>query len=133
MGTLNVGGHFANTEEMDIIEQQRLAALIEITEQHNKEVTQLKSRLEAAEQKAEKLDKLVKSSENELKNLRASNPDRLKKQVKRLQEQNRGLTGENNTLKSKQKQLTQQLNSSKQEVEQLQADLKEKEDKGSED
>ena len=133
MGTLNVGGHFANTEEMDIIEQQRLAALIEITEQHNKEVTQLKSRLEAAEQKAEKLDKLVKSSESELKNLRASNPDRLKKQVKRLQEQNRGLTGENNTLKSKQKQLTQQLNSSKQEVEQLQADLKEKEDKGSED
>ncbi|MCW7552502.1 MULTISPECIES: hypothetical protein [Endozoicomonas] len=133
MGTLNVGGHFANTEEMDIIEQQRLAALIEITEQHNKEVTQLKSRLEAAEQKAEKLDKLVKSSENELKNLRASNPDRLKKQVKRLQEQNRGLTGENNTLKSKQKQLTQQLNSSKQEVEQLQAELKDKEDKGSED
>lgn len=133
MGTLNLGGHFANTEEMDIIEQQRLAALIEITEQHNKEVTQLKSRLEAAEQKAEKLDKLVKSSENELKNLRASNPDRLKKQVKRLQEQNRGLTGENNTLKSKQKQLTQQLNSSKQEVEQLQAELKDKEDKGSED
>lgn len=122
MGTLNVGGHFANTEEMDIIEQQRLAALIEITEQHNKEVTQLKSRLEAAEQKAEKLDKLVKSSENELKNLRASNPDRLKKQVKRLQEQNRGLTGENNTLKTKQKQLTQQLNSSKQELEQLLAE-----------
>ncbi|AMO56498.1 hypothetical protein GZ77_06845 [Endozoicomonas montiporae] len=133
MGTLNVGGHFANTEEMDIIEQQRLAALIEITEQHTKEVTQLKSRLDAAEQKAEKLDKLVKSSENELKNLRASNPDRLKKQVKRLQEQNRGLTGENNTLKSKQKQLTQQLNSSKQEVEQLQAELKDKEEKSSED
>ena len=133
MGTLNVGSHFANTEEMDIIEQQRLAALIEITEQHNKEVTQLKSRLEAAEQKAEKLDKLVKSSENELKNLRASNPDRLKKQVKRLQEQNRGLTGENNTLKTKQKQLTQQLNSSKQELEQLLAEKKEVEKEAGEE
>lgn len=128
MGTLNVGGHFANTEEMDIVEQQRLAALIEITDQHSKEVTQLKSRLDAAEQKAEKLDKLVKSSDNELKNLRASNPDRLKKQVKRLQEQNRGLTGENTTLKTKQKQLTQQLNTSKHELEQLQAEVKEKEE-----
>ena len=133
MGTLNVGGHFANTEEMDIIEQQRLAALIEITEQHNKEVTQLKSRLDAAEQKAEKLDKLVKSSENELKTLRASNPDRLKKQVKRLQEQNRGLTGENNTLKTKQKQLAQQLNSSKQEIEQLLAEKKEAEKEAGEE
>lgn len=125
MGTLSAGGRSMNTEEMDIIEQQRLQALIEITEQHNKEVNQLKSRLEAAEQRADKLGKQVKSADNELKALRASNPDRMKKQIKRLQEQNRALTGENGTLKTKQKQLTQQLNASKQELEQLQAEKKE--------
>ncbi|MGI9277062.1 MAG: hypothetical protein ACR2PT_19730 [Endozoicomonas sp.] len=127
MGTANMGDRFVKNDEMEIIEQQRLQALIEITEQHNKEVNQLKSRLEAAEQKADKLGKQAKSTEVELKNLRASNPDRMKKQIKRLQEQNRVLTGENGTLKNKQKQLTQQLNTSKQELEQLQAEQEENE------
>ncbi|MRI34345.1 hypothetical protein EOPP23_15255 [Endozoicomonas sp. OPT23] len=125
MGTLSAGGRFFKDEELEIIEQQRLQALLEITEQHTKEVTQLKSRLEAAESKAEKFGKQIKNDENELKTLRASNPDRMKKQVKRLQEQNRTLTTENGTLKTKQKQLTQQLNTSKQELEQLQAEKEE--------
>ncbi|WP_252180022.1 hypothetical protein [Endozoicomonas sp. 4G] len=128
MGTLSAGGRFFKNEELDVIEQQRLQALLEITDQHDKEVTQLKSRLDAAEQKAEKLNKQVKSADNELKTLRASNPDRMKKQIKRLQEQNRTLTSENGTLKTKQKQLTQQLNASKQELEQLQADKVEQEE-----
>ena len=120
MGNLNVGDRFVNTsEDMDIIEQNRLQALIEITEQHNKEVTQLKSRIETSEQKSEKLNKQLKAADAELKSLRVHNPDRMKKQIKRLQEQNRALTGENTTLKTKQKQLTQQLDSSKQELEQL--------------
>lgn len=122
MGTLSAGGRFFKNEELDVIEQQRLQALLDITDQHDKEVTQLKSRLDAAEQKAEKLNKQVKSADNELKTLRASNPDRMKKQIKRLQEQNRTLTTENGTLRTKQKQLTQQLNASKQELEQLQAE-----------
>lgn len=122
MGTLSMGGSIDTSNEMDIIEQQRLAALIEITEQHNKEVSQLKSRLETAEKKAEKSAAQLKTMENELKELRASNPDRMKKQIKRLQEQNRTLTGENTGLKSKQKQLTQQLNTATQELEQLKAE-----------
>lgn len=120
MGNLNVGDRFVNTsEDMNIIEQNRLQALIEITEQHNKEVTQLKSRIETYEQKSEKLNKQLKAADAELKALRVHNPDRMKKQIKRLQEQNRTLTGENTALKAKQKQLTQQLDSSKQELEQL--------------
>ena len=122
MGTLSMGGSIDTSNEMDIIEQQRLAALIEITEQHNKEVSQLKSRLETAEKKAEKAAAQLKTMENEFKELRASNPDRMKKQIKRLQEQNRALTGENTGLKSKQKQLTQQLNTATQELEQLKAE-----------
>ncbi len=122
MGTLSMGGSIDTSNEMDIIEQQRLAALIEITEQHNREVSQLQSRLETAEKKAEKATVQLKTMENELKELRASNPDRMKKQIKRLQEQNRTLTGENTTLKSKQKQLTQQLNTANQELEQLKAE-----------
>ncbi|WP_263079152.1 hypothetical protein [Endozoicomonas sp. Mp262] len=127
MGNLNVGDHFVKNEDMDIIEQNRLQALIEITEQHNKEVSQLKSRLETAEKKAEKLNKQVKDADSELKSLRVHNPDRMKKQIKRLQEQNRALTGENSTLKSKQKQLTQQLDSTKQELKQLKEENAEKE------
>ena len=122
MGTLSMGGSIDTSNEMDIIEQQRLAALIEITEQHNKEVSQLKSRLETAEKKAEKAAAQLRTMENELKELRASNPDRMKKQIKRLQEQNRTLTGENSGLKSKQKQLTQQLSTATQELEQLKAE-----------
>ena len=122
MGTLSMGGSIDTSNEMDIIEQQRLAALIEITEQHNKEVSQLKSRLETAEKKAEKAAAQLRTMENELKELRASNPDRMKKQIKRLQEQNRTLTGENTGLKSKQKHLTQQLNTATQELEQLKAE-----------
>ncbi len=130
MGTLSIGGSFETNNEMELVEQQRLAALIEITEQHNKDVSQLKSRLETAEQKSGKADSLLKNVENELKTLRASNPDRMKKQVKRLQEQNRALTGENSTLKTKQKQLTQQLATANQELEQLQAEQPEEETTG---
>ena len=122
MGTLSMGGSIDTNHEMDIIEQQRLAALIEITEQHNREVNQLKSRLETAEKKAEKAASQLKNMENELKDLRASNPDRMKKQIKRLQEQNRILTGENSGLKIKQKQLTQQLATATQEIELLKSE-----------
>ncbi|MDD7804725.1 MAG: hypothetical protein PUP46_04015 [Endozoicomonas sp. (ex Botrylloides leachii)] len=133
MGNLNVGDRFVTTEETDIIEQKRLQALIEITEQHNKEVEQLKSRLETAEKKAEKLNNQVKTADAELKSLRVHNPDRMKKQIKRLQEQNRVLTGENTTLKTKQKQLTQQLDTSKQELEQLREEKAESDAKGKEE
>ena len=132
MGTLSMGGNIESSSEMDLVEQRRLAALLEITEQHNKEVSQLKSRLETAEQKADKAGGQLKTMENELKTLRASNPDRMKKQVKRLQEQNRTLTGENSTLKTKQKQLTQQLNTANQELEQLKAENAEAEEAKSE-
>ncbi len=128
MGNLNVGERFTTNEDMDIIEQKRLQALIEITEQHNKEVSQLKSRLETAEKKADKLNSQLKTADNELKSLRVHNPDRMKKQIKRLQEQNRALTGENSTLKSKQKQLTQQLDTSKQELKQLREEQAKNED-----
>ena len=127
MGTLSTGGSIDTSHEMDIIEQQRLAALIEITEQHNREVNQLKSRLETAEKKADKAAAQLKNMENELKDLRASNPDRMKKQIKRLQEQNRILTGENNGLKIKQKQLAQQLTTATQEVELLKSEKAEAE------
>lgn len=126
MGTLSMGGNIeTGSNEMELIEQRRLAALLEITEQHNKEVSQLKSRLETAEKKAEKAGGQLKTLENELKALRASNPDRMKKQIKRLQDQNRVLTGENGTLKTKQKQLTQQLNTANQELEQLKSEAEE--------
>ena len=130
MGTLSMGGNIeTGSNEMDLIEQRRLAALLEITEQHNKEASQLKSRLETAEKKAEKAGSQLKSLENELKALRASNPDRMKKQIKRLQDQNRVLTGENGTLKTKQKQLTQQLSTANQELEQLKAEAEAEEAK----
>lgn len=119
MGNLNVGDRFVVNDDMDMLEQNRLQALIDITEEHSKEVNQLKSRLETAEKKAGKLDSQIKSSDSELKSLRVHNPDRMKKQIKRLQEQNRLLTGENTTLKVKQKQLTQQLDSANQELELL--------------
>ena len=35
MGTLSAGGRFFKSEELDIMEQQRLQALLEITEQHD--------------------------------------------------------------------------------------------------
>ena len=92
MSTLSMGGNTDTNHEINMIEQQRLAALIEIDDQHNKEINQIKSRLETAEQKAEKAESQLKNIDNELKTLRASNPDRLKKQVKRLQDQNRALT-----------------------------------------
>ena len=129
MGTLSMGGNFeSGNNEMELVEQRRLAALLEITEQHNKEVSQLKSRLETAEKKADKSGGQLKTMENELKTLRASNPDRMKKQIKRLQDQNRVLTGENSGLKTKQKQLTQQLNTANQELEQLKAETTEAEE-----
>ncbi|MCK5894216.1 MAG: hypothetical protein KAG53_07355 [Endozoicomonadaceae bacterium] len=80
-----------------------------ITSLHTKEVQGLKSQLEAAEQKVLKFSIQAKGLDGEVKTLRAHNPDRMKKQVKRLQEQNRVLTTEKNTLKSKQKQLQQQV------------------------
>ena len=132
MGTLSAGGRFFKKEELDIIEQQRLQALLEIIEQHDKEITQLKYRLAVAGQKADKLGKQVKNADHELKTLKASNPNRMKKQIKRLQEQNRTLTTKNGNLKTKHKQLTQKLHASKEELEQLQAKDKDNEEQAAE-
>ena len=117
-----MGSQQVEQNEKELLEQQRLEALLEITEQHDKNVAQLRSRLETAEKKYDRLISKSKSDENELKVLRASNPDKLKKQVKRLQEQNRELTDENVALKVKQKQLTGKLES-------CEKDLKEEKEK----
>lgn len=109
MDTSTLGGTPIISEEQALVEQRRLAALLEITTSHKKEVQGLKSQLEAAEKKVTKFSVQAKSLDGEIKTLRAHNPDRMKKQIKRLQEQNRDLTAENNTLKSKQKKLQQQV------------------------
>ena len=125
MSTLSMGGHSVQEDEQCALEQARLEALLQITTSHKKEVQGLHSQLESAERKATKLDGQVKSLDAELKTHRASNPDRMKKQIKRLQEQSRVMSVENNTLKSKQKQLQQQLQNSKLELERLRNEQKE--------
>ena len=89
METSTAGGNPIISEEQALIEQRRLEALLEITSSHNKEVQGLKSQLEAAEKKVMKFSVQAKNLDGEIKTLRAQNPDRMKKQVKRLQEQNR--------------------------------------------
>ena len=127
METSTAGGNPIISEEQALVEQRRLEALLEITTSHNKEVQGLKSQLEAAEKKVMKFSVQAKNLDGEIKNLRAQNPDRMKKQVKRLQEQNRVLTAENNTLKSKQKQLQQQVQSLTLELEKAQSEQKQEE------
>lgn len=119
MPALTREDHFIQDEEQIRLEQTRLKVLLQITDDHKKEVQGLQSQLENAERKASKLDSQVKVLDNELKTHRAFNPDRMKKQIKRLQEQNRTMSIENNTLKAKQKQLQQQLQNSKLELERL--------------
>ncbi len=106
------------------LEQARLEALLQITTEHSKEIHSLQSQLDAAEKKSSKLDAQTKILEQELKVHRAINPDRMKKQIKRLQEQNREVTLENNMFKSKQKQLQQQHQQSKNELEKLKEEQK---------
>ena len=110
METLSMGGRFFKTEELELIEQRRLEALLAITTKHSEEVQSLKSQLEQADSKFNKAAEQIKAFEKEIKALREHNPDRMKKQIKRLQEQSRAATTENSTLKNKQKQLQQQRN-----------------------
>ncbi len=128
MSTLSMGDHSVQENDQHTLEQARLEALIQLTTSHKKEVQGLLSQLESAERKANKLEGQVKALDNELKAHRASNPDRMKKQIKRLQEQNRVMVVENNTLKAKQKQIQQQLQSSKLELERLRNEKKDSEE-----
>ncbi|MCL6414855.1 hypothetical protein MIB92_04270 [Aestuariirhabdus sp. Z084] len=132
MSKLSMGGRFVKQEEFEAMEQSRLVALLEITEKHNALVADLTAQLEAAQQQAERATENLKSEkrdaqtrlktlEDEVKVLRALNPERLKKQNKRQQEQNRGLTADLNAQKSKNKQLNDQLKKAKSELEQLQS------------
>ncbi|MTI14359.1 hypothetical protein [Sansalvadorimonas verongulae] len=127
MGTLSVGGRFFKNEELELIEQRRLEALLEITTKHTEEVQSLKSQLETADGKVVKAGNQIKGLDKEIKVLREQNPDRMKKQIKRLQEQNRDMTAENKALKSKQKQLQQQFDATKLELDKLKAEAEEKE------
>ncbi len=125
METLSMGGRFFKTEELELIEQRRLEALLAITTKHSEEVQSLKSQLEQADSKLTKAAEQIKAFEKEIKVLREHNPDRMKKQIKRLQEQSRTATAENGTLKTKQKQLQQQLDAAKIEIEKLKAEAPE--------
>ena len=129
MGTLKMGDGFDESKHQELIEQQRLEALLRITEEHDKEVQKLKSQLEQAVGKASKSGTLVKELENELKILRAQNPERMKKQIKRLQEQNRSILTENTASKNKIKQLQKQLDTAKLEAEKQEAEEKKTEKK----
>ena len=90
MGTLSMGGRFFKSEELELIEQRRLEALLEITTKHSEEVQGLKSQVEQADGKAVKTANQIKGLDKEIKTLREQNPDRMKKQIKRLQEQKQG-------------------------------------------
>ncbi|CAM3644710.1 hypothetical protein [Parendozoicomonas haliclonae] len=122
METLSMGGRFFKNEELELIEQRRLEALLDITTKHSEEVQGLKSKLEQAEGKSVKAADQIKVLDKEIKTLREHNPDRMKKQIKRLQDQNRAMTAENNTMKTKQKQLQQQLDAAKVELDKLKAE-----------
>ncbi len=136
MSKLSMGGRFMKQEEIEAMEQQRLIALLEITDKHNAVVAELTRQLEQAKQQAERAVGSLKSEkqaftirlreqDDALKALRAFNPERMKKQTKRLQEQNRVLTAEVNTQKSKNKQLNEQLQKVKLELEQATAESEE--------
>lgn len=127
MGTLGMNEQRGGSDQAGLVEQRRLEALLDLTTKHSKQVQSLKSQLEQAESKAAKATGQVKGMENELKTLRAQNPDRMKKQIKRLQEQNRLVVTENNTLKTKQKQIQQQLDATKKELEESRSKDKEQE------
>ena len=127
MGTLGMNEQRGGSDQAGLVEQRRLEALLDLTTKHSKQVQSLKSQLEQAETKAAKATGQVKGMENELKTLRAQNPDRMKKQIKRLQEQNRLVVTENNTLKTKQKQIQQQLDATKKELEESRSKDAEKE------
>ncbi|RRJ84761.1 hypothetical protein [Aestuariirhabdus litorea] len=129
MSKLSMGGRFIKQEELEAMEQQRLAALLEITEKHNTQVAELTAQLEDAQQQAERASEALQGEkrgaaqrlralEDELKSLRALNPERMKKQNKRLQEQNRALTADLNAQKGKNKQLNEQVKKLKIELEQ---------------
>ncbi|WP_426417738.1 hypothetical protein [Aestuariirhabdus sp. LZHN29] len=133
MSKLSMGGRFVKQEELEAMEQKRLVALLEITEKHSAQVSELTAQLEVARKEAARATELLqnekrdtasrqRSLEEELKGLRALNPERMKKQGKRLQEQNRALTADLNVHKSKNKQLNEQLKKAKAELEQLKAE-----------
>ena len=129
MGDMHSNNQYVRSEDLDVIEQNRLQALIEITEQHSKDVSQLASKIQIYELKSVKQNQKIKDADTQLKSLRVHNPDRMKKQIKRLQEQNRAMNVENTALKVKQKQLTQQLKDSSEELEKLREENEENEEK----
>jgi chromosome segregation ATPase len=123
MSTLKLGGRFVSQEELNQMEQRRLAALLEIQEKHAREISVAETSYRELEEAHAKLQQTLDAFRQEqsgalgeLKRLREINPERIKKQVKRLQVQNRQLTTENRTVKQKLKEAGDRIKSLKEEL-----------------